>query len=103
MAFCVSLKTHMNPDPKTLDQSERRCPRLGHAISFGYCRVSGDNRQPCFKVFDCWWEQFDVVSYFRQRLPVDTFNQLSLTSPPNKVASLVDLIQQARNRIQKKE
>jgi hypothetical protein len=25
--------------------------------------TGGEN--PCFKLFDCWWERFDVVAYFR--------------------------------------
>ena len=39
----------------------RRCPRLGGEVAFGYCKVCGGEKTPCFKVFDCWWERFDVV------------------------------------------
>jgi hypothetical protein len=42
-------------------------------------------KTPCFKVFDCWWERFDVVA-------------LSASRPQPKVASLVELIRQARER-----
>ena len=80
------------------DDMQRRCPRLGGPVSFGYCRMDGEDQRPCFKVLDCWWERFDVVSYFRHRLPQEAFEKLKCPSAPNKVASLVDLIQQARNR-----
>jgi hypothetical protein len=77
---------------------ERRCPRLGGPVTFDYCRMAGQNRNPCFKVFDCWWERFDVVGYFRHRLPADAFNDLRNARPPEKTASLVDMIRQARKR-----
>jgi hypothetical protein len=52
------------------------------------------------KVFDCWWEQFDVVGYFQQRLSKEAFEKLRCAPPPDKVASLIDLIQQAQKRTQ---
>jgi hypothetical protein len=39
-----------------------------------------------------------VVGYFKQELPDAEFQRLVSTPPPNKTASLIDLIQQARQR-----
>lgn len=83
-------------DPDTM---EMRCPRLGSAVSFSYCRTCGTDGQACFKVLDCWWQRFDVTAYFRQRLSPAAFERLAAAPPPNKVASLVDLIRQAQQRI----
>lgn len=85
------------------DQRQRRCPRLGHLVHFGYCRSGNDEQGPCFKVFDCWWDQFDVVSYFQRCLSQEAFDKLKSAPPPNKVASLVELIQQARERTRNKD
>ncbi|MFZ1983048.1 MAG: hypothetical protein WAU91_01465 [Desulfatitalea sp.] len=82
----------------TFDDLERRCPRLGSAVRFGYCRSCEEDRRPCFKVLDCWWEQFDVAAYFRQSLSQEVFERLACPPAPNKVASLVELIQKARER-----
>ena len=82
----------------SFDDHQRRCPRLGGPVTFGYCRLSGDSREPCFKVFDCWWERFDVVGYLQQRLPEEKLEELKRTRPPAKVASLVDVIRQAQER-----
>ena len=83
-------------NPQTL---ERRCPRLGGDVSFAYCCVCEGDREPCFKVFDCWWERFDVVAHLKARLSPETFNALTAhRPPPNKVTSLVDLIRQAQER-----
>jgi hypothetical protein len=80
-------------------QFERRCPRLGSDVSFEYCTTSGDEKLPCFKVFDCWWEYFDVVAYLREKLPEEQFDRLVKSKPKPKVLSLVDLIEQAKKRI----
>ncbi|MCJ8502095.1 hypothetical protein [Desulfatitalea alkaliphila] len=81
------------------DAMQRRCPRLGSVVPFSYCRTDGHPQDPCFKVLDCWWERFDVATYFQQRLTPEAFQRLAQAPPPNKVASLVDLIQQARERL----
>jgi len=83
----------------SFDHLERRCPRLGHPITFDYCRTCETDQRPCFKAIDCWWEQFDVQGYFQQILSTEEFSRLSHPQPPNKVASLLDLIEQARQRL----
>jgi hypothetical protein len=77
---------------------ERRCPRLGGAVPFNYCMISGEDQQPCFKVVDCWWETFDIVRYLQDNLPEDQFNRLMRTGPRPKIASLVELIEKAKSR-----
>jgi hypothetical protein len=77
----------------------RRCPRLGGDVAFGYCKVCGEGETPCFKVFDCWWERFDVVDHMKTCLPAQVFDALSRhCAPPDKVTSLLDLIRQAQAR-----
>jgi len=75
-----------------------RCPRLGGPVSFRYCMSSGDDSRPCWKIFDCWWEYFDVVTYLKKNLAEKEFNMLLRAKPKPKISSLVDLIQQARER-----
>ena len=76
----------------------RRCPRLGNPVPFEYCEVCGDDQQPCFKILDCWWEQFDVVQYLKDNLAEDQFNRLMEARPKPKVTSLLELIDQAKSR-----
>lgn len=79
---------------------KRRCPRLGGVVSFAYCLKGAADNRPCWKSVDCWWEFFDVVSYLKATLSPEEFQQLINTRPQPKVASLVDLIAQARNRLE---
>ncbi|MFC1857861.1 hypothetical protein ACFL9U_07490 [Thermodesulfobacteriota bacterium] len=81
----------------TKDGLEHRCPRLGGTITFGYCRTSGGEEElPCWKIFDCWWEIFDVANYLKQSLPEDKFDRIANTQPKPKIASLLEIIEQAK-------
>ena len=84
----------MKPDP--YDDLERRCPRLGGPVRFHYCRTSGQGPPQCWKVIDCWWERFEVVTYLKAHMTPSEFDSLTSTKPKPKVATLVDLIRRAR-------
>jgi len=78
-----------------------RCPRLGHELTFGYCRQES-GRKPCRLILDCWWERFDVRSFLQAHLPEQVMagvERASAAPPPPKVQSLLELIQQAKERI----
>ena len=78
------------------DDRKLRCRMLGHEVAFAYCRAPGTNL-PCRKILDCWFETFDVQSFLREHFSQEQIAQI-LTPPAPKIASLVDLIQQAQNR-----
>lgn len=82
------------------DARERRCPRLGHPVTFAYCRLHAAEKGPCFKALDCWWEIFDVAAYFKERLSEEDFARLAEAKPKPKICSILELIQQARDRIE---
>lgn len=76
------------------DHRTRRCPMLGHSLSFSYCRTQ-DSEQPCRKIFDCWWEEFDIVAFVETNFGKDAISRI--TAPPRgKVLSLLELIERAR-------
>jgi hypothetical protein len=79
-----------------ISDAERRCPRLGGPVSFSYCETCGEHQLPCFKIFDCWWEHFDVAAYLKNKLSQEQFERLVNSKPKPKVASLLDLIEQAK-------
>jgi hypothetical protein len=83
------------------DKLEMRCPRLGGSISFQYCRTCGDDDLPCWKIADCWWESFDVMAWLKANLSESQLATLleHKEQPQPKVSSLIELIEQARNRI----
>jgi hypothetical protein len=76
------------------DQFKRRCPRLGGPIEFSYCRTCEAQNLSCFKIFDCWWEYFDVVTYMREHLPKEQFDKLSQKNIKPKVVSILEMIRE---------
>lgn len=74
-----------------------RCPRLGHQISFSYCRKERGSL-PCFKVLDCWHGHFDVVEYLREELSEEQWEEAFRRSSKSKTQSLVELIEEAKRR-----
>ena len=75
------------------DHRVRRCPMLGHDLAFSYCRAPA-RPLPCGKIFDCWWEAFDVEAFIRAHYDEADIERI-LAPRPDKVASIVDLIQRA--------
>ncbi len=78
-----------------------RCRRLGQEATFGYCRQETSG-QPCRLILDCWWERFDVRGFLQANLSAEAMAGVERagTAPaPAKVVSLLDLIQQARERL----
>lgn len=77
-----------------------RCRRLGHEVTFGYCRREAGGK-PCRLVLDCWWEQFDVRSFLQAHLTEEDMAQVeraAASPPPSKMLSLIEMIQQAKDR-----
>jgi hypothetical protein len=79
------------------DSFHIRCPRLGHQITFSYCR-SENHGLPCFKTLDCWHTHFEVAEFLRKELPPDTWQKVFASPPKPKLISLVELIEQAKKR-----
>ncbi len=78
-----------------------RCRRLGQEVAFGYCRQES-SRKPCRWILDCWWEYFDVRSFLQAHLSEETMAQVETVGtspPPSKVLSLLDMVQQAKERL----
>jgi hypothetical protein len=73
----------------------RRCPMLGHEVTFNYC-LSAGNTLPCRKIFDCWFERFDITTYMKENFDEDVLKKITAPSKP-KITSLVELIQKAKN------
>ena len=57
-----------------------------------------DRNIPCSKIFDCWWEFFDVNAHLNEILSVDIYEKLVKTRPKPKVLSIVEMIEEAKKR-----
>ena len=76
------------------DDKKKYCRMLGHEIAFSYCRQT-TSRQPCRKIFDCWFETFDIEGFMKEHFSDEELKAL-LAPPKPKMTSLVELIRQAQ-------
>ncbi|WP_457572213.1 hypothetical protein [Desulfovulcanus sp.] len=76
---------------------EIRCPRLGHQVSFSYCRLENQGL-PCFKAITCWQPYFPVEEFLRQELTPEEWQKAFNSPPKPKILSLVELIQKAKEK-----
>jgi hypothetical protein len=86
----------MSEDANCNDERVRRCPMLGHRLEFAYCR-NPEAPLPCRKIFDCWWETFDITSYMERWYGEEKIKEI-LRPPKTKVLSLAELIEKARKK-----
>lgn len=84
----------MPDDVNQHDHRERRCPMLGHEVAFSYCRAPA-SKLPCRRIFDCWWETFDVEGFMRRHYGEDDIEKV-LAPRKDKMLSIVELIEKAR-------
>jgi hypothetical protein len=88
-----------------IEDQQRRCPRLGGSVvSISYCKISGKDSLPCFKMLDCWWETFDVETYLKEHLTGPVFQSFieSARTPPNKIGSIIEIANMARQKTDRK-
>ena len=71
---------------------------LGHELQFAYCRQPGADT-PCRKIFDCWWEAFDIHSFMDANYDAEVIAKIT-AEPKPKMLSLVELIERARRNNQ---
>ena len=86
-------------DKDKFDMQRGYCRRLGHDVNFSYCRIAGQGRDgqdvPCFKIFDCWYERFDIQAFMKSHYSPEEIKAL-LIPPRDKVSTLFELIEKAR-------
>jgi hypothetical protein len=76
------------------DNEEIYCRRLGHHLAFRYCRTERGG-VPCSKILDCWFEKLPIEEFIRSNYSEAEIEAIT-AAPKPKVATLFDLIEQAK-------
>ncbi|AGF79160.1 hypothetical protein UWK_02624 [Desulfocapsa sulfexigens DSM 10523] len=83
------------------DTREGYCKMLGHFLTFEYCRTANKGI-PCSKVLDCWFEHFPIQEFISENYSAT--EQEKIFEPPKpKILSLAEILEQAQQRLKKKE
>jgi len=83
----------MKTDIKQFDEHTIRCRRLGHEVTFAYCRQESDSL-PCKMIRDCWFEKFNVNEFLERHYRTEQMQQLRTPATP-KITQLWQIMQQA--------
>ena len=79
------------------DNEVIHCRMLGHEVPFSYCR-KGASSQPCRKIFDCWFQTFEIEPFMREHYTQEQIKNI-LSPPKPKITTLFELIQQAQEKM----
>jgi hypothetical protein len=77
------------------DEREIYCRKLGHCLSFGYCRATHSGL-PCGSIVSCWNGRIPLEQFLSEHYP-DHLERI-LAPPPPKLVSLVETIQRVEAR-----
>lgn len=81
------------------DAKQCRCKRLGHTVTFHYCRTQEGN-SVCPHILNCWWERFDVAAFLEEHLSPEDYAKVAAPPPPRrKLESIMDLIEAAKKTL----
>ena len=75
-----------------------RCPRLGGEVTFGYC-LKERGYLPCLRIVMCWQAFFPVEKYLRELLTPQQWESCFESKPKEKIATLIELIEEARRDV----
>ncbi len=75
-----------------------RCPRLGGEVPFSYC-LKEMGTLPCARTITCWQPYFPVQKYLGEKLTAQEWQQCFGGSPKGKMASLIELIDEAKKSV----
>ncbi|HOO70834.1 MAG TPA: hypothetical protein PK926_03655 [Spirochaetota bacterium] len=76
------------------DSVELYCRKLGHYVTFRYCRTLAQG-MPCSGIYDCAFEKIPVREYMAEHYSDEEIAAI-LAPPQPKMASIIELIQQAK-------
>jgi hypothetical protein len=88
--------------PAMHDHLEIRCPKLGGQVTFAYCRREG-GAIPCQRTVVCWQRTFPVEAFLKSILSDDDWDRWVNQSPKEKMTTLLELIEAAKQRLQAEE
>jgi len=85
---------------KRYDKERIYCRKLGHWITFEYCRQE-NNGFPCHKIMDCWFEKISIEEFLKKNYKEEEISYIFKPSK-QKITSLIELIEQAKKRTNEK-
>ena len=82
------------------DAEEIRCRRLGHDLTFKYCRKESMD-EPCAKIIDCWFSRIGILEYLNSQFGTKFLHEFVNRERKDKITSILEIVD--RNKDETKE
>lgn len=85
-----------NEIDERFDGEEIYCRKLGHFLTFNYCRREREEK-PCSRIIACWGERIPIRDFLSAHFSTDEIDAF-VTPPPGRMDSLLEIIERAKKR-----
>ena len=84
------------PDISKYDTEQIYCRRLGHHLSFSYCRSEKESL-PCASLKNCWYYRIPVDEFLSANFKSDEIGYIEAPPVP-KIHTILEIIQQVKQQ-----
>ncbi len=84
------------------DNEEIRCRKLGHNVTFKYCRKESVD-EPCEKMIDCWYSRMKIFEYLNGQFGTKFLQEFINRERKGKITSILEIVDRHRGEAKKEE
>jgi hypothetical protein len=77
------------------DSEEIRCGKLGHSLTFKYCRRESVDK-PCERIINCWSMRIKILEYLNNQFGTAFLKEFVARKKKDKMSHLLNLIDQSK-------
>jgi hypothetical protein len=81
---------------KRYDNERIYCRRLGHWLTFNYCRKENKGL-PCGKILDCWFGRIEIKEFLKENYKEEEISYI-FEPPKSKLSSIIEIVEEAKKR-----
>ncbi len=82
------------------DDEEIRCRKLGHSLTFRYCRMEGVD-EPCGKIIDCWISRVRILDYLNQQFGTNFLREFANRPKKDRLSLILEVLDREKRREKK--
>jgi len=78
------------------DELNCRCPPLGGAVPFYYCRTM-NKKLPCQRIFQCWGNKFDVQKWLTENYSQAEIEQALTPDNRSRLQKILEIVDKVKS------
>ena len=73
------------------DSEEIRCRKLGHNLTFKYCRKESVD-EPCGSIIDCWFSRTKILEYLNNQYGTEFLHEFINRKKNDRMSSILEIL-----------